>query len=261
MFRDILSSRAILIGFVFFVLMVAGSLLYSWHVRRTTEVELGPTNRALQALENRNKTHTAQEVNVPIEAKTPGLADMPEVNMDTHKSTETDVLPTDTETLNLTDAFLPDDFVSEEAPTEDVPVSPFGFGPYPEVPAGYPHGVSWINPPEKLLRPERSEHRKRLELIDRVMVKAWISGNHDFTSGIYENEKVYLLYSDTVYVEYGKLQQNPDGTFTTPIASTLSGSAIKLTEHQIRNGIIPDRYHVIELEETGYNPYEYLNLP
>ena len=41
MFRDMLSgSRALLVGLIFFVLVVGGSLLYSWHVHRTTETEL-----------------------------------------------------------------------------------------------------------------------------------------------------------------------------------------------------------------------------
>ena len=33
MFRDLLSSRLIQVGLVFFVLVVGGSLLYSWQTR------------------------------------------------------------------------------------------------------------------------------------------------------------------------------------------------------------------------------------
>ena len=39
MFGDLLSSRMIQAGLVFFVLVVGGSLLYSWHVHRTTDAE------------------------------------------------------------------------------------------------------------------------------------------------------------------------------------------------------------------------------
>ena len=61
MFRDILSgSRAIFIGLVFFVLVVGGSLLYSWHVHRTTDAEVAETQRKTQALENKDETRTAQ---------------------------------------------------------------------------------------------------------------------------------------------------------------------------------------------------------
>ena len=34
--------------------------------------------------------------------------------------------------LEMADAFLPDDLVSEETPAEKVLVSPYGFGPYIE---------------------------------------------------------------------------------------------------------------------------------
>ena len=45
MFGDLLSSRMIQAGLVFFVVVVGGSLLYSWHVHRTTEAELARHNR------------------------------------------------------------------------------------------------------------------------------------------------------------------------------------------------------------------------
>ena len=45
MFGDLLSRRMIQAGLVFFVLVVGSSLLYSWHVHRTTEAELARHNR------------------------------------------------------------------------------------------------------------------------------------------------------------------------------------------------------------------------
>lgn len=60
MFRNLLSSRAILAGLVFFVLCVVGSLLYSWHVQRTTKTELAETYGELDT-ENRNQTHLAAD--------------------------------------------------------------------------------------------------------------------------------------------------------------------------------------------------------
>ena len=37
MFRDILSSRCIIFGLVFFVLIVGGAQWYSWYVRRSVK--------------------------------------------------------------------------------------------------------------------------------------------------------------------------------------------------------------------------------
>ena len=44
MFRDLLSSRLIQVGLVFFVVVVGGSLLYSWQTDRTTEAEFAGIN-------------------------------------------------------------------------------------------------------------------------------------------------------------------------------------------------------------------------
>ena len=64
---------------------------------------------------------------------------------------DTDVAPIDetSEMLDMADAFLFDGFVSKEASIEDVPVSPYGFGPYPEVPADYPEHLTpiWARDP------------------------------------------------------------------------------------------------------------------
>lgn len=60
----------------------------------------------------------------------------PGENTDAHKSLETRVLPNETDVLDLTDAFELNGTVPEEEPVENVPVSSFGFGPYPELPEG-----------------------------------------------------------------------------------------------------------------------------
>ncbi len=61
MFRDILISRDILVGLIFFVLVVGGSLLYSWYTRVTTDAELAPSQRLLRQRANPNETHTAAD--------------------------------------------------------------------------------------------------------------------------------------------------------------------------------------------------------
>ena len=57
MFRNILSSRLIQVGLVFFVLIVGGSLLYNWHVQRTTKAELARTDVVLQDVNRDDSTH------------------------------------------------------------------------------------------------------------------------------------------------------------------------------------------------------------
>ena len=143
MFRGLLSSRLIQVGLVFFVVVVSGSLLYSWHVHRTTDAEFPQTDVVLH--ETRSEQDTVDTSTVDFEqSETPLELD------DLQMADDTDVSQIDeaSEMLEMADAFLPDDMVSEEAPAEDVPVSPFGFGPYPEVPEDYiaGHGLPiWMN--------------------------------------------------------------------------------------------------------------------
>ena len=103
MLRDILSgSRAILVGLVFFVLIVGGSLLYSWHVHRTTEAEVAETQRKVQPLEIKNKTRPLLDVSVPTEIKPLGASENSvETEMPATTSEDTEVLPNETEMLDL----------------------------------------------------------------------------------------------------------------------------------------------------------------
>ena len=114
MLWDLLSSRWFQWGFAFFVLCVGGSLLYSWHVQRTIEVsefEKRP-QPVVSPLKNKQETAPA-----PVDFQTEGVTNTPKENTDTHLSDETEAETRDyIETLDLTDAFLPDDIATLEDP-------------------------------------------------------------------------------------------------------------------------------------------------
>ena len=54
-----------------FVVMVCVSLLYSWHVHRTTETELNIAQSPAQLPENQQETDTAQKVGEAISIDEP----------------------------------------------------------------------------------------------------------------------------------------------------------------------------------------------
>lgn len=253
MFRDIFSgSRAIFIGLVFFLLVVGGSLLYSWHVHRTTDAEVAETQRKVQPLENKNEPRTAADT-VDTSKVDFGQTETPLETNDTQPmSDETEVFTDDeAENVDLTDAFLPEDFVSEEESAE-VPVSPFGFGPYPEVPADYPSTVIW----------ERTNHGDLtegtltdLELLDRVLVKLWSEGERGFKGGVISGNKVYPHYHNTAYVRF-----KVDSEGHRYISRFRGGPDLpRLTREQMRTGKIPDGIRVIDLDSAGIDAYRFLN--
>ena len=239
MFRDLLSSRLSQAGFAFFVLVVGGSLLYSWHVHRTTAAEFGTIPQTVESPKNKTEANTA-----PVDFQTEGVVNTPDETTETLMS-EAETIDA-TELLDIADAFLPDDMVSEaEASAEDVPVSPYGFGPYPEVPVDYPY-----KDPFALSIGGCST--KELELIERVLIKLWNQGNTNITGGFFMSGKVYPHYSETAYTRQTGNSENggfmyigsPD--FPEPDLESIQSGKIK---GQLR-----------DLDSSGIEPYSFLGL-
>lgn len=229
------------------MLIVAGSLLYSWHVDRGIKADEARTQRFLQQLEiNKGTLATLQpeETDIP----TRGLSRAPATGA-SHEtmSEETDALPIDGADgdLNLTNTFLPDDTASEEE-TAEVPVSPHGFGPYPEVPANYPGTVNWDD--------YRNDSNPIFELMERVKIKLWTE------QGVYaegmtgDHNRVYPIVRGIVMVGWSH-----DGTH---IQRTLGHPADNLQEitEEIETGSIPSGITVVDYESAGLDPYFFLGL-
>ena len=249
MLRDLFSSRAIQAGLFFFVLVVGGVQLYSWHVRRTTAAKLAPIKRLVQTLENENKTHPAQAVSVPAANEAPGFVDTPEENTDTPMSDEPAAVSNEPETLDIAEPFLPDD---AEEDTAETLISPYGFGPYPELPAGWPADQIW---------PCISANH---ELMTRVQVKLAHQGI--LTRGsIMEDGLVYPTYPGSVYIKWAYREKN--GTLYIADLSGDSDAVDRISAIEEARGDdftkadIPLDIKVLSYEDEGINPYTFLNLP
>jgi len=171
MLRDILFSRAILVGIVCFVLIVGGTQFYRWQVLRGGAVSVLPTDGSPQHSETKKERDLQQARGVLTE--TLPLSQKPETP-DTEPRQISDAtagIPKETEVPDLTDVFFPGEATEAEAPPEAFPVSPFGFGPYPKVPVGYPspESVPWNWTEET--RHRFREHLRDFELMARVMIK------------------------------------------------------------------------------------------
>ncbi len=138
--------------------------------------------------------------------------------------------------------------------------SPYGFGPYPEVPQDFIERYGppiWFNPPENL----PTSTLRDVELIDRVKIQKWIDGDREFTNGVYENGKIYLNYPNTFYVRYTSATF-PDGTHLRYISSVISGQQLPLTPEQLLAGEIPKGVNLIDMEsqDVGIEPLPFLGL-
>ena len=270
MFRGLLSSRLIQVGLIFFILVVSGSLLYSWQTRRATVAEF--TRADVVPHETRSEQDTVNTSTVDFEQ-----TEMPLEVDDSQIVDDSEASPIDetSEMLNMADAFLPDDFVSEEAPAEDVPVSPYGFGPYPEVPAGYPlpQSIPWEWSEGKIAESEKmmekllqeqgvsfTEYLKTNELMARVGIKLWNEGRR--FDGITTSNQTGLFYPnepDVLYVKWREVRL-PNGEVRRYMSKTI-GSALSNVSIAAQEGREPppDWLEIRSLNE-GIGPYEYLGL-
>ena len=161
------------------------------------------------------------------------------------------------DTPDLSDALLSDDFVSEKAPAEDVPVSPFGFGTYPEVPSDYFGVPIWMQDREHISHLPDSAQRE-IELIDRVLVKLWQQDDRSIVGGSTYRGKVYPHYENTAYIRWS--ESVADDATIHPYISSVKGAYNAPTAEEIEAGDIPPGFKLVDLEDAGIDPYIFLDL-
>ena len=255
MLRDLFSNKFIIGGLIFVVLVIAGTQLYSWHVRRIDETKLARTAREVQHLANDKEAHTEQDAGVPTGTQPLRETQIPlETDNTQMVSEDTNALTTeDADDIDLSDAFLSDDVtIKDEEETVKVPVSPFGFGPYPEVPADYPSRPTWERDGYDTFS---KDTQRELELLDRVLIELWKQGERGFRGGSTHDGKVYPHYKDTAYVRYATTQSGQRY-----IARYKGDPSIRLSREQLRTGNLPSHLRVLDLDSGGIDPYQFLNL-
>ena len=154
-----------------------------------------------------------------------------------------------TDTTPMTKNTEPTQTSVQNAETADVPVSPYGFGPYPEIPEDYPtrHLVKW---------PRRNA---QAELLSRVLIKLWTEGEKNFYGGSTGNGKIYPHYNDAVYVRFAEYQRPHTGEIVRYPSLVKSGPHVNFTNADILNP--PPHLRILDYDSSGIEPYQYLNLP
>ncbi|MCY3740691.1 MAG: hypothetical protein OXH00_06715 [Candidatus Poribacteria bacterium] len=132
--------------------------------------------------------------------------------------------------------------------------SPFGYGPYPEVPADYPWQPIWTLSDEDRAHYAQAhpDGERGIELMQRVGIKLW-QMVQNFTGIAYSsNGRVYPNFPDTVYVD---VQQTETGTSISVTGSFISEEDMEL----IKNGGTPPGITVKDMSE-GIEPFSFLDL-
>ena len=182
-------------------------------------------------------------------------------------------LPTQTEsepTVSSVEGESVDDFLAELSDEEKAlltaevvepqRVSPFGFGPYPEVPSDFPRDPIWeeVDMYEKINQHGRGM-MQAIELMDRVLIKLWDQGR-TATSASMSKGRVYPGYPNTVFVRWNYIEE-PDGAITRYAGRITSGPDISDSVFDaLSEGIIPAGITVLDHDADAIDPYTFLNL-
>ena len=132
-------------------------------------------------------------------------------------------------------------------------ISPFGFGPYPEIPDGFPFKDPWLS-----VANATDTQARISELIHRVHIKLWNEGKRP--EGLsYENGVIYATYPNTIYVTW-EYDENEDGTIERYPSEVTSGTLSDEANALLDEGLIPPDVIVYDHNEVGIDPYNYLEL-
>ncbi len=253
MFHNMLSSRAIQIGIAFFVFVVGGSLLYSWHAYETTKAELTEIPPFQERAESLNAARAA-----PVDVAPPGdVLPTPE-DTEPQRYQATD----DSESFDERETFSLDALFAEALPADvpeptdafltETPLSPNGFGPLPAVPSDYPNQNVWSE--ERLAR-ITPEH----ELLSRVRIELWNQGVR--TEGaVYRTDygRIYPTTDDVVYIQWNDAPAADGEMYVVNMLGT--PKTINAYEEDIYRGIFRPHLTIYEYPDGGIDPYTFLGL-
>ena len=101
------------------------------------------------------------------------------------------------------------------------------------------------------------------EMMYRVLIKLWNQGDHDFVNGVYDNNKVYPLYRDVLYVEWTEeVIDGPEGPFKFKSIGRSFGTDERVfSPEDLITGAFESKYpdlKLVEFDNAGYDPETFL---
>ncbi len=255
MLREYLTNKWVLsaIGFLI-VFSVVCVLWYRYDIAHDKQ-QLAKEEEMLRQRETSQKTDTnittKEETNIPAKSDIPTtdgpLTDKTLITPSSNEISSVGEKKTITVNLDGKEYQIP---AISNLPT----ISPHGFGEFPEVPKDYNDIVVWNQGDYYNLS---SEAQRQFELLDRVLIKLWTSGERNFKGGIIDGktDKVYPNYFNTVYITVKERVSN-DGIVVPHI--TLQHGKVPVGVDILNP---PSNITVLDYESSGIDPFQYLDLP
>ncbi len=253
MLRDIFTNRWILAAVSFLMLLSVACYLWYQHDIAPAKQEAAETAKLVREWETASNTdsETEQVADLTAADSTPQAAEKP---ITTATGANRSVPTSDATAANLTDQ------TPKLATTEEVRVSPHGFGPYPKIPDGLPQGFF-----------DRELSRDH-ELLGRVRIKLYEQGIPTLGLSIDQSGRVYPFDKNQVYITWNETTLPGLGNVKYITGIEGDASVIREIENNARardpkipipmqiEADIPTSVKVLDKSEEGFDAYAYLNL-
>ena len=258
MLRELFASKSRVVVLIGCGLLIVGIHFWSQHEHSKLRRDEAETRRFIQqvAAEKHAATTRAEEPDIH-----PQPHEATNAVQDAHRTPAqaTGAIPVQTDAVEVADILEEDWMAEEEVPAAEPPrTSLFGFGVYPEIPSDYPEQDAW-DAIEALYLTD-PESARRQELMERVCIKLWQQGFH--AEGVVYKSKtglIYPLYPNTAYIKWDVWEEE-DGTLSRYPARVMGGPGVGGYEEDFAEGIIPPHITVIDYEEAGIDPYQFLDF-
>ena len=245
MLRDIFTNRWIIGSFVLLLILTAGCIF--WY-----RYTLAPYEQmAAEAQQVAHEWHLTQQVDTQDENHVPVEREILTTPAEKPKPESTVAVKNKTDAPRQQHAQTPQENMTAVA----VPVSPFGLGPYPEIPAHWPQDIQHFPAPNK-----------EVELITRVCI-ALNSEGYNAIGGTIENGRVFANIENVVYISW--TEDERAGRYISSVGGhpeaamrfeKLLESFEASTDRNFTLADVPSDIKVVDYDDGGIEPYSFLGL-
>ena len=258
MLREVFANKSLIAVLIGCGLVIVGIHFWSQHEHSKLRHEEAETRRFIQQVE-RGQTAGLTRTEEPDLLSPP--QEVTNNAQEAHRTSTPvpEAIPAPAAAVAVAESLEEGGLAQEEVTLAEPPrVSLFGFGAYPEIPPDYREPDVWERIEELAITdPSRAE---RQELMARVCIKLWKQGRHSVgASRDRQTGLIYPHYPNTAYVRWA-WDVDENGHPIRYAAGVKGGADLAQYHHYFAEGEIPPHITVIDYEDAGIDPYQFLDF-
>ena len=258
MLRELFANKSLIAALIGCGLVSVGIHFWSQHEHSKLRHEEAATRRFIQQVE-RGQTASMTRTEEPDSLSPP--QEVTNNAQDAHRTSApvSEAIPVPAAAVAVAERLEEEGLAQEEAaPAAPPRVSLFGFGVYPEIPPDYREPDVWERIEE--LYHSDAKLAEDCELMARVQIKLWKQGRHSVgASRDSQTGLIYPYYPNTAYVRWA-WDVDENGHPVRYAAGVEGGADLAQYHHYFAEGEIPPHITVIDHEDAGIDPYQFLDF-